>query len=95
MTFTITDVDLSRWRGQKRALLDILSDGKIHDRESLARASGATQMPSRISELRKDGWLIACVRYGAGDKVWTAYQIDGYTGEDNTSKRHCASCRCE
>ena len=92
MTFTITDVDLSRWRGQKRALLDILSDGKVHDRESLARASGATQMPSRISELRKAGWLIECDRYKSGHSY---YQLTGYTGEDNTSKRHCATCRCE
>jgi len=88
--WSVTDEDLSRWKGQKAAILSSLKEGRPVSHSFLGFVTGnAKQIASRISELRKAGWLIECTR----DGNQTFYQITGYTGEDNTRLSHeCPNC---
>ena len=101
--FVVTADDLKRWKGIKLAFLKELTGypGPVGgywavSRTALERAAGGSINPAtRISELRKDGWIIKCTRYRKPEAE-TYYQLRGYTGEDNTRhRRHCATCRCE
>ena len=94
MVFTVTAEDLKRWGGQKRKLLEVLSDGRMHEHTTLVRSSGNAQnLTARISELRKSGWVITCDRPTHSETTY--YQLAGFTGEDNTQKtQHCSTCQC-
>lgn len=99
--FIVNADDLKRWKGIKLAFLKELTRDRFDiwgyaavSRTTLENAAGGSINPAtRISELRKDGWLVKCFRGTPETDTW--YQLTGYTGSDNTRKRHCATCRCE
>ena len=89
--FKANEKDYNRWNGQLKAIYDLLSDGEWHTREELESVSKAKQPTARISELRKRGYVIDCVRQGEDGS--TMYKITDYLGYDTTKEKHCRCCR--
>ena len=90
--WVVRDEDLVRWSGIKAKMLNALKFGKPISRSVLERIAGGSINPAtRMSELRKIGYVIDCTR----DGTETFYQITEFNGKDNTKATHCATCTCE
>jgi len=89
--FVANEKDYARWNKQMKSIYDVLADGNWHSREELEKASGAKQPTARVSELRKQGYIIDCQR--VSDIGATVYKILSYVGYDTTKTKHCYCCR--
>tara|TARA_R100001086_G_scaffold119382_1_gene61350 strand:- start:7479 stop:7835 length:357 start_codon:yes stop_codon:yes gene_type:complete len=89
--FVVNENDYIRWNKQMKAIYQVLQDGNWHTREELQIAASAKEPASRVSELRKKGFIIDCQRIT--DTGATVYKIEKYVGYDTTKQKHCYCCR--
>tara|TARA_Y100001973_G_C5189644_1_gene330115 strand:- start:1840 stop:2190 length:351 start_codon:yes stop_codon:yes gene_type:complete len=83
--------DIERWSNHKKLLFEILKDKKWHSRNELVARTNTSALTARISDLRKLGYEIHCVR--TSEQGTTAYRIVAYIGKSTTQPVHCYCCR--
>lgn len=83
---------------QLSRILDVLQDGKAHSVAEIHRRAGTSRLNSRISDLRKDGYVIRCgtVKGATNSERYTytlLYSIPRPAGADGsrTDSRDSAS----
>ena len=83
--------DIDRWSNHKKLLFEILKDQEWHSRNELVARTNTSALTARISDIRKLGYVIECVR--TSDQGTTAYRIVDYVGRSTTQAVHCYCCR--
>ena len=85
--------DYVRWSKQVKKIFDVLKDGIVHTRQELVNISGAKNPTSRVSDLRKSGYDIQCLR--VSDMGASTFQILAFVGYDTTGRHRCPTCTCK
>jgi hypothetical protein len=90
--FKITEEDITRYRGQSRAILRRLNEfpGNWVSVGALELVSGTTRAAARIHTLRKD-WEIEMIRDPIRKRA--KYRLVG-TAAPKIKKPHCQTCIC-
>lgn len=91
--FHPSNIDYQRWTGHVRKLFDLLADGAVHDRDDIVRHVGTRGFTGRVSDLRREGYIIVCRRANEGGA--TNYQLTKYVGYDTTGNHKCPTCTCK
>ena len=83
--------DQKRWSNHVQKIYKVLKDQNWHNRDELFEYTQSKALGARISELRKKGYIIKCVR--SGTEGQTIYKLFGEVDYDTTVEKHCNCCK--
>lgn len=83
----VRSIDPPQWRpargSQCERILAVLLDGEAHLVSEIHSLAGFSRLNSRVSELRKHGWLIESFHNGKGGSEGYGYQLITSAGADS------------